>query len=266
MAEDRRSAPRASLPGVRVTYESAGGDPHQADVANLGTGGLFVRSDAPLPVGKRVSLDLLVTGEPATWAALGRIVWTRPNDEGPGRPPGMGVKLIDVDDAVVGAIERLVAAREPTEPGVGEGRATPTIEVPPTVQAPPRERTMLGVGQPIVPAAEPVGMRHVAVVEPAPPPLEAPPRGAPAPEFSPEPTPEASLAIELVSKKADSGRTPPREDAALDDSVRLPKKKGGARVAWLLLAIVLATASGLAYANRSRLPALGHRVRSALGR
>ena len=135
MANDRRSAPRASLAGIRATYEGAGGDPQDADAVNLSTGGIFLRSDAPLAVGKRVSLDLHVAGEAAPWSALGRIVWVRPADEGDERPAGMGVKLIDVEDTVVDAIERLVASREPTEPGVGESPLTPPR------QAPPRERT-----------------------------------------------------------------------------------------------------------------------------
>src|SRR5580692_9771271 len=101
MANDRRTAPRASLSGIRATYEGAGGDPQDADAANLSTGGLFLRSAAPLAVGKRVSLDLHVAGEAAPWSALGRIVWVRPADEDTDRPAGMGVKLIDVDDAVV---------------------------------------------------------------------------------------------------------------------------------------------------------------------
>jgi Tfp pilus assembly protein PilZ len=255
MADDRRSAPRASIPGIRVTYESAGDEPHHAEVMNLASGGIFVHSDAPLPVGKRMALDLHVVGEASTWPALGRIVWTRAADEGPGRPPGMGVKLIDVDDTVVASIERLVTAREPTEPGVGEGRATPVVEVAPILQAPARERTMLGVGEPISPAPDLVGSRGaVPIIEKAPvEPTREPPMRSP--EFTPEP----SLAIELVSKKPDSGRASPPNGPVV------PVKRGrGARAVWAILVIVLATASGAAFVNRNRLPSWWQRVRNSL--
>jgi hypothetical protein len=171
----------------------------------------------------------------------------------------MGVKLIDVDDVVVASIERLVTAREPTEPGVGEGRATPVVEVAPIAQAPPRERTMLGVGQPITPAPDHVGPRGSVAIDEK-------PRGAPPLEPStrpPEITPEPSLAIELVAKKGDSSRAPPARTRG--EPAVAPKRGRGARAVWLVLLIVVATASGIAFANRSRLPSWWQRVRHEVG-
>jgi uncharacterized protein (TIGR02266 family) len=234
MTEDRRSVPRAVVPGVHVTYESADGEPRQADVTNLGTGGLFLCTDAPIAVGKRMSLDLYVTGENAPWTALGRIVWSRSADEGPGRPAGMGVKLIDVDDVVLASIERLVASREATEPGVGQG---PT----PPIQPPPRERTMLGVGDPVAGGPAAIEIRRVPVpgahsrvlyareeVEPQ---LtweesEDVDPGAEPPSSATEVTPEASLAIELVAKKPDSVRVPASRPAAAGGPAGAPAGTG----------------------------------------
>jgi uncharacterized protein (TIGR02266 family) len=119
MTEERRSARRARIAGVRVTYESAAGERVDADTVDLSRGGLFVRTARPLAVGKRIAIEITVIGEPAPWSALGRVVWIREKGEGDTRPPGMGVKMIDVDDAVVAAIDRMVDTREPTEPGVG---------------------------------------------------------------------------------------------------------------------------------------------------
>ena len=99
MPDDRRSARRARLSGVRVTYESSAGEVHAADVADLSREGLFVATTAPLAVGKRISLEIQVAGEAAAWPALGRVVWVRAVSEGDDLPAGMAVKIIDVEDA-----------------------------------------------------------------------------------------------------------------------------------------------------------------------
>ena len=78
MSEERRTTHRAHVPGVHATYETASGELQRAEVLDLAVGGLFLRSDAPTAVGKRVALDIVVSGEPAPWSALGRVVWIRP--------------------------------------------------------------------------------------------------------------------------------------------------------------------------------------------
>src|SRR5579863_6423520 len=98
MTEERRSAPRARISGARVTYESAAGDHVETDALNIGRGGLFVATARPLAVGKRISLEIQMAGDPGPWSALGRVVWVREDAAEPQRPSGMGVKLIDVED------------------------------------------------------------------------------------------------------------------------------------------------------------------------
>ena len=176
MAEERRSAHRVRISGVRVTYESATGEAVEADVVDLGSGGMFVRTAAPMAVGKRVSLDLHVVGEPGPWSALGRVVWTRTKGEGDAAPPGMAVKVIDADEAVIAAIERLVETRERTEPGVGKPSTPPPAVAPVVLVAPERERTLMGVG--------------LTTEDP------------PAPPQQPPPEREQSVAIDLVAKKS----------------------------------------------------------------
>src|ERR1700722_11187718 len=133
MREERRSAHRARVPGVRVTYEGTSGERLEADVLDIGPGGVFIGVASPIAVGKRLSLEIRLAGEATPWSALGRVVWIRENAASDG-PAGMGVKLIDVDDGVVASNTRLVASRERTEPGTGG------------TSAPSRERTVLGVG------------------------------------------------------------------------------------------------------------------------
>lgn len=232
MAEERRSARRARIAGVRVTYESATGDHVETDALNLGPGGLFVRSAKQLAVGKRISLEIQVAGELVPWSALGRVVWTRERDEGERRPAGMGVKLIDVEDSVVTTIERLVAGREPTEAvpadaalpardpaAIGAESSVEATPPAPVVQvAPSRERTILGVGA----AAAPVeqsgprgqGAPHdqIAVHEAS---VSREPSAPRAPGVAPKPAAlrEPSVVIDLVARDHDAGSS--SDDAAI---------------------------------------------------
>jgi uncharacterized protein (TIGR02266 family) len=151
MSEERRSAPRARISGARVTYESAiGGDRVEADALNLGRGGLFVLTDRPLAIGKRIALEIQVAGELVPWAALGRVIWSRERNDTERRPAGMGVKLIDVEDDVLETIERLVEGRasELGDIPVDEEEvpAADVVTSPIVTVTPARERTILGVG------------------------------------------------------------------------------------------------------------------------
>src|SRR5580704_9437867 len=169
MVEERRSARRARMSGVRIRYEDATGEEVEADGVDLARGGVFVRTARPVAVGKRLALEIQVIGEEGPWSALGRVVWVRERGEGVERPPGMGVKLIDIEDAVANIIDRLVETREHTAPGVGR----PAQPAPVLAVAPPRERTILGVG--LTPE-----------------------------ELTPPPAREATIPIDLVAKKRDS--------------------------------------------------------------
>jgi uncharacterized protein (TIGR02266 family) len=241
MADERRSGRRAPISGVRVTYEGATGAKIEAEVLDLATGGLFIRTESPLATGKRIALDLHVTGEPGPWSALGRVVWSRPAAE-PGRPAGMGVKLIDVDDATVDAIARLVETREPTAPGVGKIEPTPIVAL--GAAAPERERTLMGVGADSEPpppmAAEPAA--------PAPPPAPVP---AKEPE-PPHPPREQSVAIDLVAAKKVVVEAPAPAPLAAEPkpaAPSLPPKAdaGGSSARWVVVVLLLVVAAIAAY-------------------
>jgi uncharacterized protein (TIGR02266 family) len=192
MSDDRRTARRARLTGVRVTYESAT-EHQQAEVIDLSREGLFIAAPRPMAIGKRVSLEIAVAGEPAPWSALGRVVWVREQDQDYERPAGMAVKFIDIEDSVIAAIDRLIETREQTEPGLGISDP----EAPVAPAPPAREKTMLGVG------LRPVSVAPVVVPAPG---REATILGV-GREPSVDPR-EPSLAIDLVAKKAPSARPP----------------------------------------------------------
>ncbi|HEY6462470.1 MAG TPA: PilZ domain-containing protein, partial [Polyangiaceae bacterium] len=134
MAAERRRVPRAVVPGMRVVFEDAAGQRVDADVIDVGSGGVFIRTAAPLAVGKRISLQVGAVAGVAEWSALGRVVWTRETGAA-GAPPGMGVTLIDVDDAVVAAVDRLVASRSHAPSAAKFADEAPTAPAAPSVPA-----------------------------------------------------------------------------------------------------------------------------------
>ena len=114
MTQERRQDPRSRLAGVYATYENATGERGRAPVFDLGRGGLFLQTDKPAAVGKRLAVEIVATGEGVTWEALGRVVWTRDAEGDPDHPAGMALKLIDMDDGVSERLTSLLAARPPT--------------------------------------------------------------------------------------------------------------------------------------------------------
>jgi uncharacterized protein (TIGR02266 family) len=233
MASERRTVRRAALPGVRATFEGAAGQRQQADVPNLGQGGLFLQTDSPLPVGKRLSLEIHVIGQPAPWSALARVVWARwlAGDEG---PAGMGVKLIDVEDEVSEAIGRLVERLSPMQ----------SLAVP---DPPPSRPSVPGASS----LAPPSSLLVAPLVQPRRPVLEQkPPTMA---QLA-----EPNLAIDLVTKKPESSRSPPQPSEGWDDDEEafLKPKRHWRR--WLVLVFLL-VAAGSGFVYRVRLLPQLHR-------
>jgi Tfp pilus assembly protein PilZ len=250
MPDDRRRTRRARLSGVHVTVEDATGERREAEVLDLSPEGLFVRTDARIAVGKRLSLEIHVAGEPSPWPALGRVVWIRTSAEGLDRPAGLGMTLIDIDDVVSQAIARLVETREPTDRGLG-------------LSARPGA-TLFGVGAVSVSEAPPAPL--VAVVERTPVIESVVVAPDPVPRM-----PDPSIAIDLIAKRSEpfpvtrgtapdalddvrrQERTPPdpSRDAITEDSVVVPKRRTGVLVVGLLF---VAAAAAAAYVFRNHLP------------
>jgi uncharacterized protein (TIGR02266 family) len=290
MHQERRRVRRARVSGLHVAFENASGERIEADVHDLGSGGVFVCTTKPVPVGKRVPLEIRIAA--GTWSALGRVVWTRETESAEG-PPGMGLKLIDLEDAAVEAIDRLVAERgeaapsagnvkappkEPTMMGVGAAgeaaaRAAPIV----SVKAPSRERTVLGVGgaSPAMAGVSPVP-RERSVQEPpaegwdlpeAPAAPAAPaPAPAPAPKARP-PVAEASIALDLMVKKPPIAEPParisePSSERSSEPSQWEPKLPRRRRWPAVLLLLIAGAGVGV-YAMRARIP--WQRLRSLVG-
>src|SRR5580658_3828588 len=241
MPHDRRATRRIRTPGVRATYESAAGDPLEAEVLDIGKGGLFLRATHPIQVGKRMSFEIREAGGAATGSVLGRVIWVRAVDEGESRPRGVGVKFIDAEDDAMSAIDRLIEAGERADRGI----AKPT--------APAREQTVLGVGvpEPEEPTTDATKAAPILVVAPA---REATILGVGLGDDVP--TREVSIPIDLVAKRPaldpPAARAPATDEHEAEASLPVasaPKRRGGR---WVFVLLVLAVAGGAGYKFRDR--------------
>lgn len=239
MPDDRRTARRAILPGVRATFEGATGQQQHADVPNLGRGGIFLQTDSPVPVGKRLSLEIHVIGQPGPWSALGRVAWARwlAGEEG---PAGMGVKLIDVDDAVSEAIDALVDRLSPAEPPPFVPDAPPSRpRVPGAGTLPPTSLLVAPLvygGRMVVAEQGAVTLADLA---------------------------EPNVAIDLVTKKTEGSSLLEEEPGALEDwegTFFKPKRRIGR---WIVVGLLLVGAIAAGYACRARLLEEWSRLRAS---
>lgn len=129
MQQERRSAHRARLPGASVVYETTSHEPREAELFDIGTGGLFIPSVTPLPRGTRLVMEIRLSRGGPSWGALGRVMLTRARPA-EGRPSGMGIRTVDIDHAAVEAIQRATGPAAPAREKTVRGIGTPT---PPAV-------------------------------------------------------------------------------------------------------------------------------------
>ena len=116
---------------MKLTFESATDEPEEGEALDVSSDGLFIQTAKPAAVGKRLAIEVRLPSGDQSWSALGRVMWSR-TGLGATRPSGMGVQLIDIDEAALDAIQRLLEslppARERTVRGVGVA-APPVVSV-----------------------------------------------------------------------------------------------------------------------------------------
>lgn len=105
--DDRRGSPRVLLQ-VEVSLTSAA-QLYTGITGDISTGGVFVVTYRPEPVGSVVELELALPT--ATVTAKGVVTWRREASEG--AEPGFGVAFLKLDDATREAIESFCRQREP---------------------------------------------------------------------------------------------------------------------------------------------------------
>jgi uncharacterized protein (TIGR02266 family) len=239
MTDERRRHRRAQLPAIRATYETAGGDRAEGSVHDLGIGGAFVRAPLPLPVGKRIMLELAIEGEKGPITTTARVVWKRDVSAGEDQPAGMGLVFLDLDDAAQALVARLTSTRERTVIGVPAPAQESKVPATPVVSVGPRQRTAMGMGAP--PEREESLPDELGWTEkPAEQPIEAlvETPAAPKPEPTPPPAPAPAPA---------PAPPPAREKSA----AAIPQPPNTRAVTWLVILVLLIIA--LAYLFRAQL-------------
>ncbi|MBW2170500.1 MAG: TIGR02266 family protein [Deltaproteobacteria bacterium] len=69
-----------------------------AHTENVGTRGLFIRTDNPFEEGEQFLLELVLPGLPNTMEIKCEVVWARKQGEEPGQANGMGVKFVEITE------------------------------------------------------------------------------------------------------------------------------------------------------------------------
>jgi type IV pilus assembly protein PilZ len=83
-------------------------------VSNISRGGLFIRSDRPLPLEAEVSLTLKLPGIERSIYASGRVVWNYDIEKGTAHiAPGSGIKFVGMTAADRAVLEGYLAGLTP---------------------------------------------------------------------------------------------------------------------------------------------------------
>jgi len=287
--EETRFARGARIPGLRVAYQGTFEERVEADALYLGERGLFVCTEEPLAVGGLFPLTIQLLGEGVWRQAVARVVSAREAGTRDA-PPGMGVTLIDVEDAVVAAIERLVAG-ERTDPGMGGGQTvsrertvlgTGIVQhesdapaAPILILAPTREKTVLGLAAPGPAAAAMPPAREMSQGEPSPGGWDVPEPVAL--EAETRLATPASVSNRIEAHVPRKEQAAPREPSVAIDlsefesgaksqvivgstgrepslvAAGVPRRRGRA---WLMAMVVVVLAAGFGYAQRNKVQML----------
>lgn len=94
--DDKRSNSRQELQ-LLVTYQVSG-----KTISNfmfdLSTNGMFIETSVPLKVGEEVSLSLELPYDKTKFNLTAKVMWNRNKNDSSGKPPGMGVQFINVEN------------------------------------------------------------------------------------------------------------------------------------------------------------------------
>jgi uncharacterized protein (TIGR02266 family) len=78
--------------------------------ANISSGGLFIKTDSPLPVGEQFSLQIEMPDVVEALKFRCEVVWTREKAEN-NRPAGMGVKFCDSPEKESQILKQFISQR-----------------------------------------------------------------------------------------------------------------------------------------------------------
>ena len=77
--------------------------------ANVSLTGMFIKTDSPKPPGSVFIFEIWLGEEHKLVHGVGEVVWVRHEDEGAGRPAGMGIRYIKIDEKSRAVVQRVIA-------------------------------------------------------------------------------------------------------------------------------------------------------------
>jgi len=154
---DTRKDKRAPV-SLKVRFKSATVDEFiEQYCRDVSRGGIFIKSSQPMAIGTLLKFQLQLKDESSLIKGVGRVVWTRSEDDASSEAPaGMGIKFIKMDGDSRTVVDRIVGAQggEPGsydqgEPQGGNSDAPPANgagggffpDLPAPVLPPPEDRT-----------------------------------------------------------------------------------------------------------------------------
>ncbi len=154
---DTRKDKRAPV-SLKVRFKSATVDEFiEQYCRDVSRGGIFIKSSQPMPIGTLLKFQLQLKDESSLIKGVGRVVWTRAEDDASSdAPAGMGIKFIKMDgesrvvvDRIVGSQSGELGTYEQGEPQGDESDHPPGNgtgggffpNLPPAVLPPPEDRT-----------------------------------------------------------------------------------------------------------------------------
>ncbi len=114
---DRRVEPRVDV-DLEVHYRTAQ-EFMAAYLRNISGGGLFIRSQQPLPLNREVQVRFTLPGISRPFTVRGVVVWTTPFPSRSSFPSGMGIKFLNLDPEdgklIAGFVKEKLPAHAPEQ-------------------------------------------------------------------------------------------------------------------------------------------------------
>ena len=124
---EQRDEPRAEVE-VEVSYRSVQ-EFLSAYSRNISGGGIFIRTQQPLPLNREAHLRFTLPGIDRTFMVHGLVVWTNPHPSRSSFPSGMGIKFMDLDTTAKKTLADFVESKRTPPPPVQEQK--PPAQKPP---------------------------------------------------------------------------------------------------------------------------------------
>jgi len=92
MEEEKREVPRSPVK-IEIMFKEFGSF-IRVYMLNVSNGGLFIKTENPLPLDSPVHLKMKLPGEANTMEVEGRVVWNNPKGRKNSFPKGMGIQFV----------------------------------------------------------------------------------------------------------------------------------------------------------------------------